>query len=96
MNRFIEKNKRHIVRIGILLGIYVLLVLLLTRFKYAYGSTLDWAGQHYAIPDYFRKLFYETGEFFPSFAPNIGAGENIYYFSYYGLYSPFILFSYLS
>ncbi len=95
MNRFIEKNKRHIVRIGILLGIYVLLVLLLTRFKYAYGSTLDWAGQHYAIPDYFRKLFYETGEFFPSFAPNIGAGENIYYFSYYGLYSPFILFSYL-
>lgn len=95
MNRLIEKNKKHIIRIGILLCFYVILVLLLTRFKYAYGSSLDWAGQHYAIPDYFRKLFYETGELFPDFAPNIGAGENIYYFSYYGLYSPFILVSYL-
>lgn len=95
MSNFIEKNKKHIIRICILLGIYAMVVLILTRFKYAYGSSLDWAGQHYAIPDYFRKLFYETGDFFPSFAPNIGAGENIYYFSYYGLYSPFILLSYL-
>lgn len=95
MNRVIRTNRKHLIRIAILLGIYAVLVLLLTRFKYAYGSNLDWAGQHYAIPDYFRKLFYETGELFPSFAPNVGAGENIYYLSYYGLYSPFILLSYL-
>lgn len=88
-------NKKHFCRICILLGIYVINVLLITKFKYAYGSKLDWNGQHYAIPDYFRKLFYETGEFFPSFAPNIGGGENIYNLSYYGLYSPIILFSYL-
>ena len=88
-------NKKHLCRIGILLGIYALMVLMLMRFQYAYGSNLDWNGQHYAIPDYFRKLFYETGKLFPSFAPNIGAGENIYYLSYYGLYSPIILFSYL-
>ena len=93
--REILKDKKSLCRLGILLGIYVIIVLVLTRFKYAYGSTLDWVGQHYAIPDYFRKLFYDTGEFFPSFAPNIGAGENIYYLSYYGLYSPIILFSYL-
>lgn len=70
-------------------------VLLYTRFEYAFGSTLDWESQHYAIPDMMRKLFYDTGEFFPSLAPNLGAGENIYAFSYYGLYSPVILFSYL-
>lgn len=75
--------------------IYFFMVLVLTRFKYAYGSTLDWSGQHYVFPDYFRKLFYETGNLFPSFAPNIGCGENIYYFSYYGLFSPLILLSYL-
>ena len=66
-----------------------------THFTYAFGSELDWADQHYAIPDYFRKLFYETGELFPSFAPNLGAGENIHYLSFYGLYSPVIMLSYL-
>ena len=66
-----------------------------THFKYAFGAELDWADQHYAIPDYFRKLFYETGELFPSFAPNIGGGENIYYLSFYGLFSPVIMVSYL-
>lgn len=71
------------------------LVLLLTRFKYLFGATLDWSDQHFAIPDYFRKLYYETGELFPSFAPNLGGGENIYYLSYYGLCSPVILLSYL-
>ena len=88
-------KRKNIVHLSILFGAYLLLVLCLTRFKYAYGSTLDWGGQHYAIPDYFRKLFYDTGELFPSFAPNIGAGENIYNLSYYGLFSPLILFSYL-
>ncbi|MGN1114827.1 MAG: YfhO family protein [Oscillospiraceae bacterium] len=88
-------KKCDIGRIAVLLGIYAVSVLLLTRFTYAYGSHLDWGSQHYAIPDYFRKLFYQTGQLFPSFAPNSGAGENIYYFSYYGLFSPIILFSYL-
>lgn len=70
-------------------------VIIYIRLDYAFGSGLDWSNQHYAIPDSFRKLFYETGELFPSFAPNLGAGENIYYFSYYGLYSPVIMLSYL-
>ena len=39
-----------------------------------------------------ESSFYKTGDFFPSFAPNIGCGENIYNLSYYGLYSPIILF----
>ena len=64
-------SKKNIIHLCVLTGIYLLFVLALTRFKYAYGSELDWGGQHYAIPDYFRKLFYKTGDFFPSFAPNL-------------------------
>ena len=51
-------SKKNIIHLCVLTGIYLLFVLALTRFKYAYGSELDWGGQHYAIPDYFRKLFY--------------------------------------
>lgn len=60
-----------------------------------YGSQTDWASQHYAIPEYFRTLFYDTGKLIPSYAPNIGGGENIFSLSYYGLLSPIILPSYL-
>lgn len=93
MNRRLDRKDMLI--LALLGAVYTLFLVIYVGVGNAFGSTLDWAAQHYAIPDYFRKLFYETGEFFPSFAPNIGAGENIYVFSYYGLYSPVILFSYL-
>ncbi len=60
-----------------------------------FGAKVDWISQHSVFPDYFRKQFYETGELFPEFARNLGAGQNIYNFSYYGLLSPLILPSYL-
>lgn len=60
-----------------------------------FGSKVDWISQHSVLPDYFRRQFYETGELFPEYAPNIGGGQNIYHFSYYGLYSPVVLLSYL-
>lgn len=60
-----------------------------------FGSKVDWISQHSVLPDYFRRQFYETGNLFPEFAANIGGGQNIYNFSYYGLYSPVILLSYL-
>ncbi len=60
-----------------------------------FGSRVDWISQHSVIPDYFRQQFYETGELFPEFAANIGGGQNIYNFSYYGLFHPLILLSYL-
>ncbi len=60
-----------------------------------YGSIIDYSNQHYLIPDYFRKLFYETHNLFPSYAFNLGMGQNIYNFSYYGLFNPLILISYL-
>ena len=60
-----------------------------------FGSRVDWISQHSVLPAYFRQLFYSTGQLFPEFAANIGGGQNIYNFSYYGLYSPVILISYL-
>lgn len=51
--------------------------------------------QHTVYPDYFRKLFYKTGDLFPNYSPNLGAGQNLYNFSYYGFLSPVILVSYL-
>ena len=59
-----------------------------------FGSKVDWISQHSVLPDYFRQLFYETGNLFPNFAPDIGGGQNIYNFSYYSLFSPLILLSY--
>ena len=73
----------------------LLLVVISIPTDYLFGSLTDWITQHIVFPDYFRKLFYETGNFFPSFAPSIGAGQNIFNFSYYGLYSPLFLLSYL-
>lgn len=60
-----------------------------------FGAKVDWISQHSVLPDYFRKQFYDTWNLFPEFALNIGGGQNIYHFAYYGLYSPVILLSYL-
>ena len=60
-----------------------------------FGAKVDWLSQHSVLPDYFRQQFYATGKFFPEFAANLGGGQNISHFAYYGLYSPLILPSYL-
>ncbi|MBR0598459.1 YfhO family protein [Sinanaerobacter chloroacetimidivorans] len=59
------------------------------------GSNTDWISQHTVFPDYFRTLFYETGDLFPNYSANLGAGQNLYNFSYYGFLSPVVLLSYL-
>ncbi|MGC4019458.1 MAG: YfhO family protein [Muricomes sp.] len=68
--------------------------LFVSRFG-VFGSEVDWVSQHSVFPEYFRRQFYETGQLFPEFALNIGGGQNIYNFAYYGLYSPVVLLSYL-
>lgn len=62
---------------------------------FIFGSEVDWANQHIVLPEYFRNLFYKNGKIIPSFALNLGMGQNIFNFSYYGLLSPLILVSYL-
>ena len=81
--------------IALILFLIIIYVLCITNFLNSfYGSTVDWDCQHFSIPDYFRKLFYETGNLIPNFAFNLGNGQNIFYYSYYGLLNPIILFSY--
>lgn len=59
-----------------------------------WGSDTDWKNQHFAIPEYFRLRFYETRDIFPDFALQIGGGQNIYNYSYYGIANPLYLPAY--
>ena len=91
----LKNHKKDIVIILLFSAIYIIIALILTRGKYYFASTTDFEMQHYIFPEYFRNLFYDTFDLFPDFALNIGGGQNIYNFSYYGLLNPFILISYL-
>lgn len=90
-----DKFKDIICLFGLILFYFLVLFVKTKNGKYILGSNVDFSMQHYTIPEYFRTLFYETHELFPDFAFNLGAGENIYYLSYYGFLSPITLLSYL-
>ena len=87
-------SKKH--RDYLIITIVILLFVFLTyRFNYMFGSDTDWVNQHTIIPDYFRQMFYKTGNLLPNMAFHYGAGQNIFNLSYYGLLSPITLLSYL-
>ena len=92
MKKFTNKDN---INIFILIGIFLLILFSTVGFTYVNGSQIDWDSQHWIFPEYFRTLFYDTKDMFPSFAFNIGAGVNIYNMSYYGLLSPIVMLSYL-
>lgn len=89
-----KKNNKYI-HLGIIFAIIISWIIYLYLKGYIFGSSIDWANQHIVIPKYFRNLFYETKNLIPTFALNLGMGQNIFNFSYYGLFSPIILLSYL-
>lgn len=89
-----KQNKNDVYALGGLCGILAIFIFLLMRGGYLFGSNLDWVNQHAVLPELFRQQFYDTKEFFPSLALQLGGGQNIYYFAYYGLNSPVILLSY--
>lgn len=88
-------TRRDFINLGILSVLYTFIILCIIGLDSVYGSQLDWENQHWVIPEYLRNRFYDTGQFFPSFAFETGGGQNIYYFAYYGLHSPFLYISYL-
>jgi len=77
--------------------IFALLILIIFIFSTGnvWGSETDWINQHFALPEYFRMRFYKYREFFPDFALNLGGGQNIYNFAYYGLFNPIYFPAYL-
>ena len=86
-----KKDKHNLIIITI---IFCLIIMFILRNGNLYGSILDWNTQHSVIPEYFRSLFYKTLNIFPDFALNLGSGQNIYNYSYYGLFNPVIIISY--
>ena len=88
-------EKKDYLLIGTLFIPMVTLIIYLLCKGYIFGSNIDWANQHIVLPEYFRNLFYSNGKIIPSFAFNLGMGQNIFNYSYYGLLSPIILLSYL-
>ena len=86
-----KEYKHYLILIGTIIGI----IILTKKTDFLFGSYTDWIDQHTIFPDYLRQLFYKTGNLFPNFAMQLGAGQNIYNISYYGLLNPIILFSYL-
>ena len=88
-------KKTEKIKIPLLLFVICLAVCWIFVLQYGiFGSNLDWINQHSVLPDYFRQRFYDTGQLFPDIAWNLGAGQNIYNFSYYGLFNPIIWISY--
>ena len=69
-------NRKDYIYIGLTILIVLEIFLLITRGVYLFGSSLDWESQHSVLPDYFRTLFYDSKSIFPSFAFNIGNGQN--------------------
>lgn len=95
INRYKNISRKTKIHIALLILFCIIQVIAITRFQFVFGSNVDWMKQHIVLPGYFRKLFYQTGNLFPNFAPHLGAGQNIFYFAYYGLYNPIIMISYL-
>lgn len=73
----------------------IIILALLLGVGNLFGSRVDWLGQHIVFPDTFRQAFYESGQLIPNFLFDIGGGQNVFHFIYYGFLSPGILFSYL-
>lgn len=94
VNNMNKLTKKDYINIMILSLFVLVMFIFLTHNKYIYGSTTDWKDQHWLFPEYFRNLFYNTGKIIPEFAFNIGGGQNIFNFAYYGFLNPIILISY--
>lgn len=91
--------KKNDIRYMAALGMLIVLItgtlfIMLQSKQLVYGSITDWLSQHVAFADYFRENFYQTGQLYPDFALQLGAGQNMAEFIYYGLLRPEILLSY--
>ena len=90
-----KSDIRYMAALGLLIVLITgMLFMLLQSKQLVYGSITDWLSQHVAFADYFRENFYQTGQLYPDFSLQLGAGQNMAEFMYYGLLRPEILLSY--
>lgn len=71
----------------------LVVIYVITPSSSIFGSNTDWLSQHVNLADYIRETMLDNKAIFPDFAFNIGAGQNIYNISYYGLFRIDILIS---
>lgn len=90
-----KMKRQDYIAVLILSLLFLVFTFYLTGAKYEYGSMVDWENQHVMIAEYLRNMFYSNFDLSPDFAMNIGGGQNIYNISYYGLFNPYIMLSYL-
>lgn len=88
-------KKKHIYPYIFLTCLVLVMIVVIIPPQNIFGSNTDWLSQHVNIADSLRKLILDSNSIFPDFVFNLGAGQNIYNFSYYGLLRPDILISYL-
>ena len=88
-------RKRDVAVLAGITAVLLIAVFAMTGTTRLYGSVIDWVSQHSVLPEYYRQTLYETGEFLPEFALQLGGGQNAYYFGYYGFLNPVYLPSYL-
>lgn len=66
--------------------ITITLALLIIPNNHLFGSNTDWLEQHIILGDYLREAMLKNKSMFLDFALELGAGQNIYNISYYGLF----------
>lgn len=89
-----KQDLNYILILNIMFAALVISIMMING-SMVWGSETDWLNQHFTIPEYFRTRFYDTGDLFPDFALQLGGGQNIYNFAYYGLMNPLYLPAYL-
>lgn len=86
-------KRKNIYSIIFLTCLTLVIIYLITPSSSIFGSNTDWLSQHVNLADYIRNTMLENKTIFPDFVFNIGAGQNIYNISYYGLLRVDILIS---
>lgn len=86
--------KEYLKTLGIALGIFLLLLIVLSITGNSIGdNTNDFANQHIKFIEYIRNLIFSTGDFAPQLNMNYGLGQSYVTMYYYGMYNPFIMAS---
>lgn len=82
---------KNYLKLAIVSFIIIIFMIMIIKGENDFGSITDYSVQHVYFFDYLKNQILKNGSIFLKFAGNLGAGQNIYNLSYYGLFSPYLL-----
>lgn len=88
-------RKQTYLHLLILVSITFLTMLILPGSDHIFASQVDWLDQHVVFWDYFRDLYLQQRILYPDFAMQLGSGVNVFSLTYYGMFHPLLILSYL-